>query len=148
MIFISSNIDTSDLDDFAKNLFEFANTDMPKENKAFMQKEGNKLKKATLNEAKNSVIEDNGDYFRGIKRGKVYKYKGAKENTSIRVYGGYVAHLLEYGHRQVTHKNQGKKEVGFVPGFNVFEKTAKKFENEFNKDCEEFAEDILKELSK
>lgn len=113
-----------------------------------MQKEGNKLKKATLNKAKSSVVEDTGEYFQSIKRGKVYKYRKDKENTSIRVYAGYVAHLIEYGHRQVTHKNQGKREVGFVPGFHIFEKTAKEFEIEFNSDCEKFAEDLLKELSK
>ena len=98
----------------------------------------------TLSEAKSSVIEDTGEYFASIKRGKVYKYGGKKGNTSVRVYGGYKAHLIEYGHRQVTHKNQGKKEVGFVAGFYVFDKAAKKFENEFNSDCKEFAEELFK----
>lgn len=143
-----SNIDTRELDEFAKSLLEFASSNMQKENVKFLQKEGNKLKKATLNKAKSSVIEDTGEYFKGIKRGKVYKYKSAKENTSVRVYGNYVAHLIEYGHRQVTHKNQGKKEVGFVPGFHIFEKSAKEFESEYNSDCKKFAEDLLKELSK
>nr|WP_275477927.1 HK97 gp10 family phage protein [Clostridium botulinum] len=141
-------MDTSDLDDFAKDLLKLASSELPKKSKTFMQKEGNKLKKATLKRAKSNVIEDTGEYFKGIKRGKVYKYGGKQGNTSIRVYGGYVAHLLEYGHRQVTHKKQGHKEVGFVPGFHVFEKSAKEFESTFNSDCEEFVENtVIKELS-
>lgn len=164
-----SNIDTSDLDDFAKSILEFASSDMPKQSKKFLQKEGNKLRKKTLSKAKSLTNKKTGNYYEGIKRGKVYHY-GDKNNNSVRVYGGSPhAHLIEYGHREVLNpskdgkvapigngqfangviegRNKGK-EIGFVEGLHVFEKAKNEFESEFNSDCEGFAEDILKELSK
>lgn len=163
-----ANIDTSDIDDFAKSLLEFANSDMPKKSKKFLQNEGNKLRKKTLAKAKSLTKKQTGNYYKGIKRGKVYHYRD-KNNNSVRVYGGSPhAHLIEYGHRQVLNppqegkianiktqfaegvipgRNKGK-EIGFVEGLHVFEKAKNEFESEFNSDCENFAEDILKELSK
>ncbi|CAI3699786.1 conserved hypothetical protein [Clostridium neonatale] len=139
-----ANIDTSDIDDWAKTLLGYANSDMPKKSKKFMQNEGNKLKKRTLAEAKSLTKKKTGNYYKGIKRGKVYHYRD-KNNNSVRVYGGSPhAHLIEYGHRQIVDG----KEVGFVEGKHVFEKAKNEFESEFNSDCEDFAEDILKELSK
>ena len=38
-----SNIDISDIDDFAKSILEFASSEMKKESKNFLQKEGNKF---------------------------------------------------------------------------------------------------------
>lgn len=139
-----ANIDTSDIDDWAKTLLEYASSDMPKKSKKFMQNEGNKLKKMTLTKAKSLTKKKTGNYYKGIKRGKVYHYRD-KNNNSVRVYGGSShAHLIEYGHRQIVDE----KEVGFVEGKHVFEKAKNEFESEFNSDCEDFAEDILKELSK
>lgn len=166
---MSKAMDTSDLDDFAKSILEFASSNMDKVSKKFLQKEGNKLKKKTLSKAKSLTNKKTGNYYAGIKRGKVYHY-GNKNNNSIRVYGSSPhAHLIEYGHREVLNptkdgkiapigdgqfakgviegRNKGK-EIGFVQGLHVFEKAKKEFENEFAKDCEDFAEDILKELSK
>lgn len=139
-----ANIDTSDIDDFAKSLLEFANSDMPKQSKKFLQKEGNKLRKKTLAKAKSLTNKKTGNYYKGIKRGKVYHYR-YKNNNSVRVYGGSPhAHLIEYPHRIIVNG----VEKGMTDGKYVFEKAAREFEPEFNKDCEDFAEDILKELSK
>ncbi|WP_244833375.1 HK97 gp10 family phage protein [Clostridium sp. BJN0001] len=165
-----SNIDTSDLDDFAKNLLDYSNSEQPKKSKKFLQKEGNKLRKKTLSKAKSLTTKHTGNYYKGIKRGKVYHYK-SKENNSVRVYGGSPhAHLIEYGHREVLNPTkEGDKaaniggnnfakavkegkgigtQIGFVEGLHVFEKAGKEFGSEFNKDCEDYAEDMLKELSK
>ena len=164
-----SNIDTSEIDDFAKALLNYASSHMPKNNKKFLQKEGNKLRRKTLSKAKSLTNKKTGNYYKGIKRGKVYHYQD-KNNNSVRVYGGSPhAHLVEYGHRQVLNpKTDDKKvaniggdkfakgvkegkgigtQIGFVEGLYVFEKSAKEFEPQFNKDCEDFAENMLKELS-
>ena len=126
-------------------MLEFATVEMNKESRKFLQKEGNKLKKKTLSKAKSLTNKKTGNYYKGIKRGKVYSYK-SKENKSVRVYGGSShSHLIEYGHRQMTKDG---KEVGFVQGKHVFEKAKNEFKSEFNSDCEKFAEDLLKELSK
>lgn len=139
-----SNINTNDLDDWAKTLLEYASSDMPKKNKKFMQSEGNKLRKKTLTKAKSLTNKKTGNYYKGIKRGKVYHYRD-KNNNSVRVYGGSPhAHLIEYPHRIIVNG----VEKGMSKGKYVFEKSAKEFESEFNKDCENYAEDILKELSK
>ena len=139
-----SNIDTSDLDDFAKTLIEYSIVEHPKKSKKFLQQEGNKLRKKTLSKAKSLTNKRTGNYYKGIKRGKVYSH-GSKNNKSVRVYGGSPhAHLVEYGHRQVTKDG---KEVGYVEGKRIYEKSKNEFESEFNKDCENFAEDMLKELS-
>lgn len=165
-----SSIDTNDLDDWAKTLLEYASSDMPKKNKKFMQNEGNKLRKKTLTKAKSLTNKKTGNYYKGIKRGKVYHYRD-KNNNSVRVYGSSPhAHLIEYGHREVLNPmKEGDKaaniggnnfakavkegkgigtQIGFVEGLHVFEKAGKEFESEFKKDCEDYAEDILKELSK
>lgn len=139
-----ANIDTSDIDDWAKTLLEYASSDMPKKSKKFMQNEGNKLKKKTLTKAKSLTKKKTGNYYKGIKRGKVYHYRD-KNNNSVRVYGGSShAHLIEYPHRIIIDG----VEKGMTEGKYVFEKAAKEFEPEFNEDCEDFSEDILKELSK
>ena len=137
-----SNIDTSDLDDFAKQLLNMAAVELPKESRKFLKDEGNKLRKKTLNKAKSLANKKSGNYYKGIKRGKVYHFKD-KKNNSVRVYGGSPhAHLIEYGHRKVTKDG---KEVGYVEGKHVFEKSKNEFESEFNKDCEKFIDDVVLE---
>ena len=165
-----ANIDTSELDGFAQDLLRMANDELPTESKKFLRQEATKLRKKTLNKAKSLTNKQTGNYYKGIKKGKVYHYKD-KKNNSIRVYGGSShAHLIEYGHRQVVNPpKEGKvapigngnfaqgvrpgrgigTETGFVEGLNVFEKAKDEFESEFNSDCEEFIQNVVLEgLSK
>lgn len=135
---IEDGFDLRELDNFTKKMLELAEEKMPKETKKFLQTEGNKLKKAKTKKAKSLVKKDTGNYLKGIKRGKVYKYEG--DQLSIRVYGSNHAHLIEYGHRQVTKNG---KEVGFVKGKRVFEQAANEFNNEFVSDCEQFVNEML-----
>ncbi|MDN4093572.1 HK97 gp10 family phage protein [Brevibacillus agri] len=136
---MSKDFDINELDEFAIELLELADKKMPNETKKFLQREGNKLRRLTLKNAKSLVKKDTGNYFEGIKRGKVYKYEG--DQTSIRVYNSSPhAHLLEDGHRMVTHDG---REVGFVRGYRVFDKSAKEFEQEFMQDCEDFIDELL-----
>lgn len=139
--------DTRELDNYAKELLKIANDELPKESKKFIRKEGKTLLQETQREAIFSGIHHKSHrYYDSIKQGKVYKYKqnGAISN---RVYSSdSKAHLLEKGHRIVTHNGE---EVGFAKGFDVFENAAKSFEGQFNEDCEKFIEDVvIKELSK
>ncbi len=138
---------TNDLDNYAKELLKIANDDLPKESKKFIKKEGKSLLQETQKEAIFSGIHHKSHkYYDSIKQGKIYKYRqnGAISN---RIYStDPKAHLLEKGHRMVTHDG---KEVGFVKGYDVFENAAKNFESEFNADCQKFIEDVvIKELSK
>lgn len=55
----------------------------------------------------------------------------------------YHAHLIEYGHDMVTYN---KEKVGTVKGYHIFSVSADMFESTYEKDCEKFAEKILKNL--
>lgn len=135
----NDDFDFLELYDFTDRLISIAEKKFPAEVKKFMRVEGNKLRKLILVRAKRDVKKHSGNYIRGIKRGKVYRYEG--DQTAIRVYNSAPhAHLIEKGHRQVT---KGGKEVGFVKGKLVFEKSRKDFENTFYEDCENFVEDLL-----
>lgn len=112
--------------------------DNGKSAKKFLQKAGNKLKKKTVEQAQRSVKKYTGTYIKSIKRGKVYDFKG---NLSIRTYSASPhAHLIESGHRIVTPSG---KEKGFKPGYHVFEKAAKNFEDELTEDVDSFIQELL-----
>lgn len=114
----------------------------PKEIKKFMQTEGNKLKKETKKKARSDVKKKTGNYLKGIKRGKYYKYSGNGAD-SIRVYAGKPAHhghLLEYGHKT----SRGNK----TKAYHIFKTSADAFENTYNNDCEDFANKIVEPLNR
>ena len=131
--------DASELSQYAKDL-ELAEKNTPKVTKSFLRKEGSKLLRQTKKDAR-SVKDKTGKYRKSIKRGKVYDYQGSQ---AIRVYSSAPhAHLIENGHRMVTHDG---REVGFVPGKHVFEKAGKAFEPVFVKDIDQLLEESLEKL--
>lgn len=135
----SAVFDTRELDAYARELERTAR-DAPKTQKKFMRQEGSKLLRRTKQEAKRVHVK-RGNYKKSIKRGKVYEYDGAK---AIRVYSTAPhAHLIEDGHRMVTHDG---KEVGFVPGMHVFEVAGKGFEPEYLADIDDMLDEAVKEL--
>lgn len=136
---MSKVIDTSELDAYARELARAAENN-PKQQKAFMGKEGNKLRTRTRREVKR-VGKETGNYEKSIKRGKAYDYHGT---LAIRVYSAAPhAHLIEQGHRMVTHDGE---EVGFVPGMHVFEVAGEGFEAQFLADIDEMLDEVTKEL--
>lgn len=131
--------DASELTRYAEAL-ELEAKNAPKAAKSFLRKEGSMLLRQTKEDA-NSVKDKTRSYRKSIKRGKVYAYRGAQ---AIRVYSSAPhAHLIENGHRMVTHDG---REVGFVPGKHVFEKAGKAFEPVFVKDIDQFLEGFFKKL--
>lgn len=135
------------LDDFVDTV-ELVKKAYPKEVKKFMQSEGNKLKKRTIQKAKSVVDKHTGNLFKGIKRGKHYIYSGNGAD-SIRVYAGRPAnhaHLIEYGHEMVSHS--GERTGKFVRGYHIFKSAADDFEGTYENDSEKFAEKIIKPLDK
>lgn len=131
--------DASELTQYAKDV-ELAAKNNQKFAKSFLRKEGSKLLRQTKKSSR-SVKEKTGNYRKSIKRGKVYDYRGAQ---AIRVYSNAPhAHLIENGHRIVTHDG---RETGFVPGKHVFEQAGKAFEPVFVKDIDQFLEESLKKI--
>lgn len=134
-------------DDFDKTV-KLISENYPKEVKKFMQKEGNKLKRLTLKIAKASVKKMSGNYFKGIKRGKYYRYEKTGAD-SIRVYVGepaYHGHLIEHGHEMVSHS--GTSTGIYVHGYHVFKKAEDKFKSDYERDSEKFADEIVEPLNK
>ena len=120
--------------------FKLVQRNYPKEIKKFMMKEENKLKKLTLKRAKTEVNKDTGNYLKGVKRGKYYKFDG--DIDSIRVYSGSPAfhgHLIEYGHRT--------KNGGMTRAYHVFKTSADEFQSKYEKDCEKFVDEITSKLN-
>lgn len=114
----------------------------PKEVKKFMQTEGNKLKKQTKSKAQSSVKKKTGNYFKGIKRGKYYKYSGNGADA-IRVYAGSPAHhghLIEYGHKTQSGSR--------TRAYHIFKTSADTFESTYESDCDKFADKIAESLNK
>ena len=129
--------DCAELDIFSKQLERVAR-EQPKKSVSFLKKQGTKLKRETSKVAKRRVRKDSGFYHQSIKRGKVYTYNGA---FSIRCYSSAPhAHLLEKGHRMVTH---GGRMVGFVPGVHVFETAGRTFKPKFEEACEDFVDEVM-----
>ena len=119
----SAVFDTRELDAYARELAQAAR-DAPKTQKKFMR-----------------VKVRTGNYKKSIKRGKVYEYDGAQ---AVRVYSTAPhAHLIEDGHRMVSHDG---RELGFVPGMHIFEVAGKDFQPEFLADIDEMLDEVVKEL--
>ncbi len=139
-------IDVSEMTDFAKELFELAQDELPKERDKFLRKEGNKLKKEIKKVARHKVGKVTGNYYAGIKRGKVFTNYGDRK---IRVYGGSPhTHLIEKGHNKLTKSGKIPKTVNEgaprrVEGRNVYEEGADNFDKHFESDCEEWVEELL-----
>lgn len=136
---MSKVIDTRDLEAYAKELERCAKR-APKRQTQFLRQEGTKLKNKTKAGAR-KLGKKTGNYLKSIKRGKVYDYQGAQ---AVRVYS-YAphAHLVEDGHRMVTHDG---REVGFVPGHHVFEVAAKDFEPQYYQDLDGFLDKEVEKL--
>lgn len=134
-----------ELNVYDRNILRIAENEMPRETKKFVRTEGRKLKTKTKKKARSKVKKRTGNYLKGIKNGKVYKYSG-NGGTSIRVYSGkpaYHAHLIEYGH---VIRNKSGEEVGFAPGYHVFQEAADEFQPEFYSDTQKFIDEMADEL--
>lgn len=137
--------DIDGLVEFANALGGLNDKVVTKRVRALLMKEGTKLKKRTIAIAKSKVKRgknpENKSYISGIKRGKVYLYKG--DTWSIRAYNGRPhAHLIEDGHNIV---DQNGEKHGFVKGKKVFATAERQFAEEYYKDVETFVDKLLDE---
>lgn len=125
------SVEWTGLDLFRENLVKLER-DFPKDAKKMLRKVGSKAATIAKRKARQLVKKKSGNYLRSIKRGKVFK--GADGQYVVRVYTSSKiaphAFLLEYGHRIVGHLPD-KKELGFQPGYHVFEKAVKEFDSQF-----------------
>ena len=139
-----SGFDRREFDIFTDELLKMADEEMPKKTRKFMNQEGQKLKKQTKQKAKQTVKKKTGNYLKGMKKGKVYIYSG-NGGLSVRVYGAAPhAHLVEQGHN-IKNKKDGAI-LGRTRAFYVLDKSAREFESEFQKDINDFIDEVAGEL--
>lgn len=135
--------DFKELEQYEKQLLDLANEKMPRESRKFVNGEGTKLKRITVQNAKNKVKKVTGKYHKSIKKGKAYIYKG-NGGFSIRVYASSKiaphAHLVEDGHRVLDKDGNEKK---YIQGAKVFDNSRKEFESQFYNDIENFIDDVI-----
>ena len=131
-------VEIEGLKEFTKEMLDICSKDYPKQVKKMLQKSGNKLKRKVIAKAKSKVKKKTGNYLKGFKRGKVYKYEGNED--AVRVYNSSPhAHLIEYGHRMVTKSG---KEVGFVKGYHILDGIQDELDDEFKKDIGEMLDNL------
>jgi hypothetical protein len=145
---MSVEFDTTELDQFTKDLLDLARVKLPQESKKFVRKEQGKLRTRTRQKARSKVHKKTGNLFKNIDRSKVYD-NGDDIVGKVYIRGGKGgaphAHLIEDGHRIVGHL-PGKKDTGKeAPAFKIMEEARNEFEPVFAKDCEEFVDEALRE---
>lgn len=110
----------------------------PKECKAFMRKEGNKLKNKIKAALKAGYRKKTGDLVNGkyLKRGKVYLYE-PENSYETRIHFAPHTHLLELG---FNHVKSGRH----IAGRHLIGKTQDAFAGEYEKDVEGLIDDLTK----
>lgn len=118
-------METKGLTEFQKDLLAMAQRKLPKESTKIMRKIGSKARTQVARKARSQVNKVTGNYHKKWKRGKVFK--GNEGELVVRVINSSPhAHLIENGHRMVTHDGD---EIGFVQGKKVLEKGMKDFDS-------------------
>ncbi len=138
---MADGFDISELTKFEKKLANTVNDVMPKESKKFIKKEANKLNKQNKKVYQGKGIgEVTGNFKKGFKSGKAYKYQGS---WSARAYNSSPhAHLLNDGYMWTPNRGQSGEER-FIPGFHFMEESASLFAAGYYSDVEEFLKDLL-----
>ena len=134
----------NELSEAKQNILRSINNLFPEESAKFLKDEAKKLLKLVKKTAKKEVgtsknsktdWDESKSYHKRFKVGKKYKYDN---DDCIRVYNSARhAHLIEYGHRNVS-RSDNNKVSGFTLGKLIFDISALDFEPEFRNDCETF----------
>lgn len=120
--------DFRELDEFSNALISNAMRDQPKRIKKFLNKQGYALRKKTRETAKAKVRKKTGGYHKSFHKGKVYNYRGDKNNQAVRIYNTDPgAGAIEVGR---TYKKKDGTEW-FKPGAHVMETAAREFEPQY-----------------
>lgn len=110
----------------------------PKECKAFMRKEGNKLRNKIKAALKAGYKKKTGNLVSRdfLKRGKVYLYK-PENSYEVRIHFAPHTHLLEFG---FNHVKSGRR----ITGRHLVDKTQDAFAGEYEKDVEGLIDELTK----
>lgn len=129
------------LSEFQRDLLDIAQEKLPRESYKIMRKIGSKARVHVARKARSEVKKVSGNYHKRWKRGKVFK--GDNGELVVRIINSSPhAHLIESGHRMVTHDGT---EVGFVEGKHVLENGIMDFDNsgQFEEMLSQWLDDLL-----
>lgn len=135
-------IEDKSLDAFKKEIDDLQRL-FPKQAKQMMLRVGNKARTIILKKARQIVNKKTGNYYKSIKRGRVWtddRTGEYKVRTYTRAPHG---HLIEKGHRIV---GKDGSEHGFKQGYHVFDKATKEIEAEYMNILEKEFDRILSKL--
>lgn len=136
------DIDTKGLDHFTQELHDLERL-FPKEARQLMLRSGSKARAIVAKKARQLVKRQSGNYYKSIKRGKVWVDKSTSE-TKVRVYTRVPhGHLIEHGHRIV---GKDGTEHGFKEGYHVFEKSTSEIESQWTAIVEKEFDKIMSKL--
>lgn len=129
------------LTEFQKDLLDVAQNKLPKESLRVMRKIGSKARTKVARKARSTVKKKTGNYHKGFKRGKAFK--DSEEKYVVRVINSQPhAHLIEYGHQQVTKDGRN---AGFVAGKSVLANGMGDFDSSgvFEEELLDWLDDLL-----
>lgn len=135
----TDGFEIKELDNFQKKLLKKAQKEFPRETYRFLRKAGSKGRTYIARKARKLVKKKTGNYHKAWKRGKAYKKRDGSYEVQIRNSAPH-AHLIEYGHRQVSKNGT---EVGFVKGKHILEKGIKEYESQFLNMLEDWLDEML-----
>ncbi|RIJ65528.1 HK97 gp10 family phage protein [Rummeliibacillus sp. POC4] len=129
------------LTEFQNDLLEVAQKKLPKESLKIMRKVGSKARTKVARKARSIVHKQTGNYQKGFKRGKAFKDSEGKYVVRI-INSQPHAHLIEYGHKQVTKDGRN---IGFVPGKNILANGMAEFDSSgvYEKELLNWLDDLL-----
>jgi len=127
--------DFTELEEFNTELVRLAQIQFPKETKAFLRREANKVNRIARKGYKSETKKKTGNLLKGLTHGKPYIYNGDEYQIRAKNKAPH-AHLIELGH--INAKNGG-----FVVGKHIMDKAGNEFKPTFPQDIEVFIDDLL-----
>lgn len=121
------SIEDKSLDTFMKELDDLQRL-FPKQAKQMMLRVGNKARTIIVKKARQLVKKKSGNYYKSIKRGRVWVDQVSGE-YKVRTYTRAPhGHLIEKGHRIIGKDGEEK---GFVEGYHVFDKATREIDAQY-----------------
>lgn len=143
--------DFTELDEFNTELVRLAQVQFPKETKAFLRREANKVNRIARKGYKSETNKKTGNLLKDLTHGKPYIYNGDEYQIRAKNTAPH-AHLIEYGHRltkmPVTSSNGGLLHIDVrtekvVEGKHIMGKAHNEFKSTFPNDVEVYIDDLL-----
>lgn len=164
-----NGFDFTELDEFNTELVRLARVQFPKETKAFLRREANKVNRIARKGYKSETKKKTGNLLKGLTHGKPYIYNGDEYQIRAKNTAPH-AYLIEHGHGMIKTRpgnpdskipigatvilstNAQGQEIHagninirnrFVEGKHIMGRADNKFKSTFPQDVEVYIDDLL-----